>query len=91
MQRVLQTQEATGFVEGIFAAKEYGQLQIHPVTSQHFALAWGLRKRFQDKPLIFVYRLNVNGDDAGAGDSLCSDSGRSFSPSGDGIHENALV
>ncbi|PSB26038.1 type II toxin-antitoxin system VapC family toxin [Stenomitos frigidus] len=45
-------QEATGFVEGIFAATELGQLQIHRVTSQHFAQAWGLRKRFQDKPLI---------------------------------------
>ena len=71
-------QEATGFTEGIFAATEQGQLQIHRVTSQHFALAWGLRKRFQDKPLI-SFTDYVDGDYAGARHRLGFDPGRSFS------------
>jgi predicted nucleic acid-binding protein len=44
--------EAKKFLEGIFAAAELGQVQIHRVTSDHFAEAWRLRKQFQDKPLI---------------------------------------
>ncbi|NJL57213.1 type II toxin-antitoxin system VapC family toxin [bacterium] len=44
--------EAKKFLEGIFAAAELGQVQIHRVTSDHFADAWRLRKQFQDKPLI---------------------------------------
>lgn len=45
-------QEATRFVEGIFAASAQGQIQIQRVTSQQFAQAWRLRTRLQDKPLI---------------------------------------
>jgi predicted nucleic acid-binding protein len=45
-------QEAVAFTEGILAAAEQNQLQIHPVTSQQFMKAWQLREQFQDKPLI---------------------------------------
>ncbi len=45
-------QEALKFMEGIFASAESGKLQIHSVTSDVFQLAWHLRKKYQDKPLI---------------------------------------
>ncbi|NJR66382.1 MAG: PIN domain-containing protein [Leptolyngbyaceae cyanobacterium CRU_2_3] len=45
-------QEAVRFMEGIFAAVELGQVQVHRVTSEYFSSAWKLRKKFQDKPLI---------------------------------------
>ncbi|MBF2046041.1 MAG: PIN domain-containing protein [Elainella sp. C42_A2020_010] len=44
--------EAVRFMEGIFAAAELRQLQIHRVTSEYFAAAWRLRMQYQDKPLI---------------------------------------
>lgn len=44
--------EAVYFVEGIFQAAEEGRLTIERVTSERFAGAWRLRKRFGDKPRI---------------------------------------
>jgi predicted nucleic acid-binding protein len=44
--------EATHFVEGIFAAAALGQVRIERVTTDRFLEAWELRKRFQDKPGI---------------------------------------
>jgi len=45
-------EEAARFVEGILAASARDQLQIARVTPDHFAAAWRLRRRFQDKPTI---------------------------------------
>jgi uncharacterized protein len=49
-------EEAIRFMEGIFLAAEGGRVAIERVTSNRFASAWNLRKRFKDKPLIsFTY------------------------------------
>jgi len=45
-------EEAVRFVEGIFQAAEEGRLTVERVTSERFASAWRIRKRFQDKPKI---------------------------------------
>lgn len=45
-------EEAVRFMEGIFQASEGGQLTVERITSDRFASAWRLRKRFQDKPRI---------------------------------------
>lgn len=45
-------QEAVRFVEGVIAATAKGHVQIERVTSDRFLAAWGLRTRFQDKPMI---------------------------------------
>jgi predicted nucleic acid-binding protein len=45
-------EEAIRFMEGIFLAVEGGRITIERVTSNRFASAWNLRKRFDDKPLI---------------------------------------
>ena len=39
-------------MEGILQAVEEGHLTVERVTSERFAVAWELRKRFQDKPKI---------------------------------------
>jgi len=44
--------EAVSFMEGIFQASREGHLTIERVTSERFAAAWELRKRFHDKPKI---------------------------------------
>ena len=45
-------EEAIQFMEGIFLAAEGGRITVERVTSNRFASAWNLRKRFNDKPLI---------------------------------------
>ena len=45
-------EEAVRFTEGIFQAGQEGRLTIERITSERFASAWELRKRFQDKPKI---------------------------------------
>src|SRR5438445_10287264 len=45
-------EEAARFVEGILASAAHDNLIIERITSARFAEAWGLRKRFQDKPKI---------------------------------------
>ena len=45
-------EEAGHFLEGIFEASQQGWLTIERITSERFASAWELRKRFQDKPKI---------------------------------------
>jgi uncharacterized protein len=44
--------EATRFMEGVFAAAEQGGLLVERVTSARFVEAWKLRQQYQDKPLI---------------------------------------
>lgn len=44
--------EAVRFAEGLFAAAGLGHVTVERVTSDRFAAAWELRKRFQDKPRI---------------------------------------
>jgi uncharacterized protein len=44
--------EAVRFVEGLLTAATLGHLIIERVTSDRFAVAWRLRKQFQDKPRI---------------------------------------
>lgn len=44
--------EAVRFMEGIFQTAQAGRLTVERVTSERFASAWELRKRFQDKPKI---------------------------------------
>ena len=44
--------KAVRFMEGIFEGAQQGQLTIERITSERFAAAWRLRKRFQDKPRI---------------------------------------
>lgn len=44
--------EAISFAEGIFAAAALGHLFVERVTSDRFASAWELRKRFHDKPRV---------------------------------------
>jgi uncharacterized protein len=45
-------EEATRYVEGIFAAAALGHIQVERVTAERFANTWNLRKRFQDKGAI---------------------------------------
>lgn len=45
-------QDAVKFVEGIFKARELGNLRIERVNSEVFQAAWELRLKFQDKPEI---------------------------------------
>ena len=45
-------EEAVRFMEGIFRSAEEGWLTVERITSDRFASAWNLRKRFQDKPNI---------------------------------------
>ena len=45
-------EEAVKFMEGVFESAQQGQLTIERITSERFAAAWRLRKRFQDKPGI---------------------------------------
>jgi len=44
--------EAVRFAEGLFSAAGLGHVIVERVTSDRFAAAWELRKRFQDKPRI---------------------------------------
>lgn len=44
--------DAVRFTEGLFAAAALGHLVVERVTSDRFAAAWELRRRFQDKPRI---------------------------------------
>jgi predicted nucleic acid-binding protein len=44
--------ESVRFVDGLFAAIAQGHLITEHVTSERFAVAWELRKQFQDKPGI---------------------------------------
>jgi len=45
-------EEAVCFMDGIFRSVEEGWLTVERITSDRFAYAWKLRKRFQDKPNI---------------------------------------
>ena len=44
--------EAMRFVDGIVADQVAGRVLIHRVSAERFFAALGLRRRFQDKPLI---------------------------------------
>lgn len=44
--------EALRFVEGVFNSAIQGSLIIECITLNPFAVAWSLRKKFQDKPFI---------------------------------------
>ncbi len=44
--------EAVRFLEGLFAGAVQGQLTIERITSERFAKAWTLRRKFRDKPSI---------------------------------------
>ena len=43
---------AVQFMETLLSAVDSRMLTVDRITSQRFAAAWELRKRFQDKPLI---------------------------------------
>lgn len=43
---------AIGFVDGILAASNRGELSMIEVTRDRFETAWALRKRYHDKPKI---------------------------------------
>lgn len=45
-------EEAIRFMDGIFLSVEQGWLTVERITSDRFAYAWKLRRRFQDKPNI---------------------------------------
>jgi predicted nucleic acid-binding protein len=45
-------QQAQSFIEGIFSGAATGKMIIERITSERFSLAWKLRDKYRDKPLI---------------------------------------
>ncbi len=44
--------EAVSFADGLLLGAAKGTLIIEQITTERFASAWSLRKKFQDKPRI---------------------------------------
>ena len=53
--------EAMRFVDGLMADQVAGRVMIHRVSAERFFTALGLRRRFQDKPLISFTDLTTMG------------------------------